>query len=243
MLNPQNTRHYLCTFKANENFVVFECVSRLLEKGYKPQHIELEPRWQVGHGASGGRADILIRDNDRKSLLIIECKTWGDEFDNAWKDTLTGKGQLFTYAHQERSTQYLCLYASGLEDGVLKYTSYIIALRDNDDILRRKAAENLPTYRDADSAKALYEAWKRTYESDYATRGIFEPDIQPYQIGKTKYSIADLRTITEADIKRKYHEFATILRQHNVSGRENAFGQVAIFVGFSSAAQSGSMSR
>jgi len=172
----------ICTFKANENFVVFECVSRLLEKGYKPQHIELEPRWQVGHGASGGRADILIRDNDRKSLLIIECKTWGDEFDNAWKDTLTGKGQLFTYAHQERSTQYLCLYASGLEDGVLKYTSYIIALRDNDDILRRKAAENLPTYRDADSAKALYEAWKRTYESDYATRGIFEPDIQPYQI-------------------------------------------------------------
>jgi len=216
----------ICTFKANENFVVFECVSRLLEKGYKPQHIELEPRWQVGHGASGGRADILIRDNDRKSLLIIECKTWGDEFDNAWKDTLTGKGQLFTYAHQERSTQYLCLYASGLEDGVLKYTSYIIALRDNDDILRRKAAENLPTYRDADSAKALYEAWKRTYESDYATRGIFEPDIQPYQIGKTKYSIADLRTITEADIKRKYHEFATILRQHNVSGRENAFDKL-----------------
>ncbi len=216
----------ICNFKANENFVVFECVSRLLEKGYKPQHIELEPRWQVGHGASGGRADILIRDNDRKSLLIIECKTWGDEFDNAWKDTLNGKGQLFTYAHQERSTQYLCLYASGLEDGVLKYTSYIIALRDNDDILRRKAAENLPTYRDADSAKALYEAWKRTYESDYATRGIFEPDIQPYQIGKTKYSIDDLRTITEADIKRKYHEFATILRQHNVSGRENAFDKL-----------------
>jgi len=216
----------ICNFKANENFVVFECVFRLLEKGYKPQHIELEPRWQVGHGASGGRADILIRDNDGKALLIIECKTWGDEFNNAWNDTLNGKGQLFTYAHQERSTQYLCLYASGLEDGVLKYTSYIIALRDNDDILRRKAAENLPTYRDADSAKALYEAWKRTYESDYATRGIFEPDIQPYQIGKTKYSIADLRTITEADIKRKYHEFATILRQHNVSGRENAFDKL-----------------
>jgi type I restriction enzyme M protein len=43
-----------CNFHANKNFVVFECVYRLLEKGYKPQHIELEPRWQVGHGASGG---------------------------------------------------------------------------------------------------------------------------------------------------------------------------------------------
>lgn len=215
-----------CNFKANENFVVFECVCRLFEKGYKPEHIELEPRWQVGHGASGGRADILIRDNDGKPLLIIECKTWGDEFDDAWKDTLNGKGQLFTYAHQERSTQYLCLYASELEGGALKYASHIIAVRDNDDILKRKAAENPPAYRDADSAKELYEVWKRTYEGDYATRGIFEPDVQPYQIGKAKYTVADLQTVTEADIQPKYHEFATILRQHNVSGRENAFDKL-----------------
>ncbi len=49
-----------CNFSASENFVVFECVHRLLEKGYKPEHLELEPKWKVGHGASGGRADILI---------------------------------------------------------------------------------------------------------------------------------------------------------------------------------------
>ncbi len=215
-----------CNFRANENFVVFECVYRLFEKGYKPQYIELEPRWQVGHGASGGRADILIRDNDSKALLIIECKTWGNEFDDAWKDTLNDGGQLFSYAHQERSTQYLCLYASGLEDSVLKYASHIIAVRDNDDILKRKAAENPPTYRDADSVKDLYVVWKRTYENDYATRGIFEPDVQPYQIGKAKYTVADLQTVTETDIQPKYHEFATILRQHNVSGRENAFDKL-----------------
>ncbi len=216
----------ICNFSQGENFVVFECVHRLLEKGYKPSNIELEPRWQVGHGASGGRADILIRDHSGKSLLIIECKTWGNEFNRAWQDTLNGKGQLFTYAHQERSTQYLCLYASGLEGGALKYASHIIAIRDNDDILKRKAAENPPSYRDADSAKELYEVWKRTYECDYATRGIFEPDVQPYQIGKAKYTIADLQTVTEADIQPKYHEFATILRQHNVSGRENAFDKL-----------------
>jgi len=215
-----------CNFSANENFVVFECVNRLLEKGYKPDHLELEPRWQVGHGASAGRADILIRDNDGKVLLIIECKTWGKEFNDAWKDTLNGKGQLFTYAHQERSTQYLCLYTSGAEDNTIKYISHIIAVRDNNDILKQKSSEEPLTFRDADSAKALYEAWKQTYESDYATRGIFEPDVQPYQIGKAKYTVADLQTVTESDIQPKYHEFATILRQHNVSGRENAFDKL-----------------
>lgn len=215
-----------CNFSANENFVVFECVYRLLEKGYKPGHLELELRWQVGHGPSGGRADILIRDNDDKPVLIIECKTWGNEFDSAWKDTLNGKGQLFTYAHQELSTQFLCLYTSGFEDGVLKYTSHITTVRDNDDILKRKATENPSTYRDAETAKALFETWKRTYECDYSTRGIFESDVQPYKIGKAKYTVADLQTITEADIQPKYHEFATILRQHNVSGRENAFDKL-----------------
>lgn len=29
-------------FDAPENFVVFECVNRLFEKGYRPEHIELE---------------------------------------------------------------------------------------------------------------------------------------------------------------------------------------------------------
>ena len=65
----------ICNFEPNENFVVFECVHRLFEKGYKPEHIELEEKWQVGHGASGGRADISVKDNFGKSLFIIECKT------------------------------------------------------------------------------------------------------------------------------------------------------------------------
>jgi len=73
-----------CNFKQNEKFVVFECVHRLLSQGYKPNHIELEPKWQVGHGASGGRADILIKDNNDKALLIIECKTTGSELNSRY---------------------------------------------------------------------------------------------------------------------------------------------------------------
>jgi len=61
-----------CNFSANENLFVFECFHRLLNKGYKPDHIELEPKWKIGHGASGGRADILIRDNFGNPPLIID---------------------------------------------------------------------------------------------------------------------------------------------------------------------------
>ena len=69
----------------NENLVVFECVTRLLGQGYHPKHVEIEPRWQLGHGASGGRADILIKDNSGSTCLIIECKTSGKEFKSAWE--------------------------------------------------------------------------------------------------------------------------------------------------------------
>ena len=36
-------------FSEPENFVVLECVSRLLDKGYRPENIELERTWTLGH--------------------------------------------------------------------------------------------------------------------------------------------------------------------------------------------------
>lgn len=56
--------------------------------------------------------------------------------------------------------------------------------------------------------------------------GIFESAIAPYHIGKDKYSIDDLKPISPKIRDGQYHEFATILRQHNVSGRENAFDKL-----------------
>jgi hypothetical protein len=61
---------FTCNFSGSENFVVLECVHRLLDKGYKPEHIELEPKWKLGHGASGGRADILITDNQKNHCIF-----------------------------------------------------------------------------------------------------------------------------------------------------------------------------
>ena len=211
-------------FSSLENFVVFECVHRLLEKGYHAKNIELEPKWKVGHGASGGRADILIKDNKGNALLIIECKTWGREFDKAWKATLNDGDQLFSYAQQISEVQFLCLYASNVEEsGALVYKSHVIAHRDNEKYLEEN---KLKGFAKASDVQARYAIWRDTYKLDYTTTGIFEPNVQPYKIGEAKLTAADLRPISDSDRQGQYHEFATILRQHNVSGRENAFDKL-----------------
>ncbi|MCA6368823.1 MAG: N-6 DNA methylase [Cytophagales bacterium] len=219
---------FTCNFTSDENFVVFECVHRLFTKGYKPEHIELEPKWKVGHGASGGRADILVKDNSGKSLLIIECKTEGTEFKKEWNNTLQRGGQMLTYAKQAGTTQYVCLYASDFADGKVIPNHYIISLKDNENLLEELADKKPLSFKEAKALEVedIYKAWKETYNLDFATKGIFEDDILPYEIGKQKYSIDDLIEVGSKDIQSKYHEFATIMRQHNVSGRENAFDKL-----------------
>ena len=219
---------FTCNFSADENFVVFECVNRLFEKGYKPEHIELEPKWKVGHGASGGRADILIKDNSGKSLLIIECKKDESEFKKEWNNTLQRGGQMLTYAKQAGTTQYVCLYVSDFVDGKVSPKSHIISLKDNEKLLEELADKKPLSFKEAKALEVedIYKAWRETYNLDFSTKGIFEDDILPYQIGKQKYATKDLLEVSSKDIQSKYHEFATILRQHNVSGRENAFDKL-----------------
>ena len=116
----------------DENFVVFECVNRLLEKGYRPEHIELEKKWLLGHDAKSGKADICVYDADGESmLLIIECKTYGKEYKNALKILHNDGGQLFSYWQQERSTKWISLYASGIVDDSLVYENDIINCSDD----------------------------------------------------------------------------------------------------------------
>ena len=210
-----------CNFSQNENFVVFECVHRLLAKGYKPEHIELEPKWKVGHGASGGRADILVKDQEGKPLLIIECKTAGNEFDKAWKNTKDDGGQLISYAQQIQETEFLCLYASSFLNELCVFEYYVISHKDNPKILADDV--KLLSFDKAKDVRGRFKVWKETYQLEKTTNGIFEDNIPAYQIGKDKYTIEDLKPINANDKDKKYHKFRTILRKHNVSGRENAF--------------------
>lgn len=227
-------RETTCNLLEPENLVVLQCVDNLLSKGYNPMHIELEPAWKLGHSAKGGYADIWVRtfkgdgfdgsETDKESLLIIECKTWGREFNGAWIDTKEDGGQLFSYFQQERSTKFLCLYTSDIIDGKIEAEYNLINVQDNKEMLAND--ENGKSYKDATNNKQLYAVWHDTYKCDYATRGLFEDDIAPYQIGKNKYAVSDLKAVDNDTIQRKYNEFALILRQHNVGGYENAFDKL-----------------
>ena len=213
-----------CNFAANENFVVLECVHRLLSKGYHPQHIQLEPKWKLGHGASGGRADIMVSDKAGKPLLIIECKTAGDEFEKAWKDTQDDGAQLFSYIEQEKDIRYVCLYASDFDPQTATLTPeyYLISHIDNEAYL----AENPQFARFANAKNVVerYRVWRDTYKLAATQTGLFEDNMQAYQIGKTNYTLqADTKPISSTDINGKYHRFRSILRKYNVSRRENAF--------------------
>lgn len=225
-------RETTSNFSDPENFVVFECIDRLLSMGYKPEHIELEPAWKLGRTPKGGYADIWVRTHsslsgemaaDKESLLIIECKR-ADEFDGAWRDTLEDGAQLFSYFQQEQATKFLCLYTSDFDGEKTKPEYYLINVQDNEKLL--KSNQELPTYKNATNNKQLFRVWHDTYQCGVARRGLFEPDIQPYHIGKNKFSVKDLSPISNDEIKKKYNEFATILRRHNVGAKENAFDKL-----------------
>ena len=211
-------------FSQNENFVVFECVCRLLDQGYNPAHLELEKKWSLGHSQKSGKADICVKDNDGNILLIIECKTAGPEYKKAINILENdARNQLFSYLQQASSTQFLALYASDFIDNKSQYDYYLINVQDNEELL--KSNKNLQSFKNATTAEEKWQVWKDTYDQEYATLGIFEGS-QAYGIGKKKITLKDLNEISSKDIQGKYHEFATILRQHNVSGRENAFDKL-----------------
>lgn len=226
-------RETTSNFSEPENFVVLECVDRLLSKGYRTEHIELEPQWKLGHSSKSGYADIWIRtfgdgriigtDEDKDSLLIIECKK-ADEFQGAWNDTLEDGAQLFSYFQQEKSTNFLCLYTSDIVEGKVVPDYYLLNVQDNKKMLENE--EDALSYDKASNNKQLYRVWHETYHCDYARIGLFEETVQPYHIGKDKYTVADLKAVSNETIKKKYSEFSNILRQHNVGAHENAFDKL-----------------
>ncbi|MBX7490050.1 restriction endonuclease subunit S [Helicobacter turcicus] len=222
-----------CNFSHPENFVVFECVHRLLAKGYKPQHIELEPKWQLGREAKGGKADILVRDNQGDSYLLIECKTTdskNSEFKKEWAKMQQNGGQLFSYYRQDKNTKFLCLYTSTFTDK-LSYENYILNMQDNETYLQKHDFKE--SYKTANNEEEIFKVWNEIYKQDFSQIGIFEKNINAYEIGKNALCFEDLKELqsTREDSNKKhedgkYHEFAKILRKYNISGKENAFDKL-----------------
>ena len=220
-------------FSAPENFVVLECIIRLLSQGYKPENIVLEPKTPGGREDSNFYCDILIRDNEKRPYMLIECKTMDgkedDEFSKAWRKTLQDGGQLFNYYNTYRQAQYLVLYASDFVDGNPRCNYRLITMTDNKEYLvsNPKLISFEKVSADNGTRDDFFRVWSETYGKDFATNGAFEVDVIPaFGVTKKKMTIDDLIVVDGQDIQRKYHQFAQTLRQYNVASHENAFDKL-----------------
>lgn len=218
-------------FSEPENFVVLECVNRLLDKGYRPENIELERTWTLGHEQKSGRADICVSDQNGKMLFIVECKTFGSEYNKEMKNVLSDGGQLFSYWQQERSCRWLVLYASNINgSNCIEYTTDSIDCSDDENILKfAKKDATILLYKDAYTVSELYDAWKETYEQRFSGDIIFRDDSVAYDIGVKPLRKKDLKDFSEND--KIVNRFEEILRHNNVSDKENAFNRlIALFI-------------
>ncbi len=223
-------REHNNSFSANENFVVFECVYKLLKKGWLPEDIELEKSWPLGRTQKSGRADICVynKNNSDEVLMIIECKTWGREFDKALNDMKTDGGQLFSYWQQEISAKWLVLYASDMKDGKIIYKSPAINCTDDKNLLLIND-DSTKLYKNSHTAREKFETWRDTYNLEIHDDIIFSDLSTAYNIGVPPLRKRDLTPISEDD--RIINKFEEILRHNNVSDKENSFNRlIALFI-------------
>ena len=194
-------------FENSENFVVLEGVDRVLEKGYAPDKLSLEHKWPMGRKEKG-KLDILVMDNDDKAYLMIECKTWGDEYEKEKKKMQRDGGQLFSYFQQDKAAQYLCLYASRVLDGKIEFTNEIVKVDE--------------AWKELNNQKEIFDHWNKNYKDN----GIFEEWANAYDIEIKSLTRGRLKELTEEDSGRIYNQFAEILRHNVVSDKPNAFNKI-----------------
>jgi type I restriction enzyme M protein len=193
-------------FSQPENFVVLECVNRLLEKGYKPKNVVLEKTWAAGHGTSG-RLDICVTRDDGSEYLLIECKTYGKEFDKEFARMKQNGGQLFTYFKFSNKADLIMLYASELKGKEIIFRNEIVKIEED--------------YRTGD-VNDFYEKWNKLTKDN----GVFDTWIKPYRFESKALTLKQLKPIEQDDSSFIFNRFLEILRHHVVSDKPNAFNKI-----------------
>lgn len=231
-----NTSNYFSE-KQLENYVVFECVDRLLSKGYQPSHIFLEKQWSIGHtssshfspsGTKSGRADISVLGLNGSLLFIIECKRAGQKYNEAKKALFAGTDiQPFTYFANARSIKWLQLYASDYDEdnNRISITEETIKCEDDPNVvLLAKKDGSIKLYSDASQAEDLWRVWSETYNCHTYKDLIFSKFSTAYNIGIKPIFKGDLHPFNKED--GVANSFAEILRHNSISDKENAFNKL-----------------
>ncbi len=193
-------------FSQSENFVVLECVNRLLEKGYKPENIILEKTWGAGHGTSG-RLDICVTRPDGSEYLLIECKTWAKEFEKEFSRMKKDGGQLFTYFKFSNKPDVIMLYASELKGQEIVYRNEIVKIEED--------------YRSGD-VKDFHQKWNKLTKDN----GVFDSWVNCYNFESKALTPKLLKPIGEEDSSLIFNQFLEILRHNVVSDKPNAFNKI-----------------
>ncbi|MBU1657694.1 restriction endonuclease subunit S [bacterium] len=202
-----NSKNSIQKITKEEDFVVLECVDRLLTKGYAPKNIILEKVYPSGHGTSG-RLDILVTRDNGTAYMMIECKTWGKEFDKAFAKLNKDGGQLFTYFQQDKDADILVLYTSALINKNIEYKNEIIKIEDE--------------YKATSNVKDFYERWNKTTKNN----GVFNDWNTPYNYKSRALTPKDLVDIKQEDSSFIFNRFMEILRHNVVSDKPNAFNKI-----------------
>lgn len=187
-----------------ENLVRLECIARLIKQGYKPQDIELEKMYKLGHRYKGF-ADIVINKNN-KTYMIIECKKDSKELEKEKNQMLDDGGQLFSYYQQDKNAEVLILYTYDFDLNI--YNNLIVLMGKE--------------YNDTNTMSEIFSRWNK----QFINTGVFELGILPYNISSKPLTYDDLEDINERDSKIIFNQFQEILRHNVVSDKPNAFNKM-----------------
>ncbi len=190
-----------------EDWVVFECVNRLLEKWYKSEDILLEKVYPTGRWTSW-RLDILVKKED-KAFLMVECKTWGWEFEKEFKNMQKSeKNQLFTYFQQDRNAEFLILYTSNFDWKEIEYKNEIVKIEES--------------YRETSNVEDFYNRWNKLTKDNW----VFDNWVLAYNFESKALVYNKLEDIKESDASIIFNRFLEILRHNTVSDKPNAFNKM-----------------
>ena len=191
----------------DEDLVVLECTNRLLLKGYTPKNIVLEKVYPSGHGTSG-RLDILVTKDDGSAYMMIECKTWGKEYDKAFVKLGKDGGQLFTYFQQDKDAEILVLYSSKLDNNKVQYSNQIVKIEEE--------------YKTTSNVKDFYDRWNKSPKNN----GVFDNWTTAYNFKSKALTPKELVDIKQEDSSFIFNRFMEILRHNVVSDKPNAFNKI-----------------
>ena len=184
---------------SQRNYVVAECVDRLLVKGYHPSNI------YVGYT---DEADIAIKDNTG-SLVGIRCRRWdNDAYDIEVNTIKLLRDKPVIIGIDNEQFRFLCIYASTLKSGLIDFGYTLFPLSTGNwvtqDPLKDEAVSSTMGFFENDIEPYRPIVVKTSFSKDIRTvktdSGYSEFEIQNNQL--TRYAGNSKTVVIPQEIKR-----------------------------------------